>query len=109
MKRRHTVRLLRVVGQSVVVAIEGEESAELHPTVTELLIRVASKTASIDTKHGNTKECELESLGNAEKHGFPSCIVVATPVTCPLSSTCICATANDEGSFARDRCGKSAR
>lgn len=46
-----TVRLLRVRGKGVVIAVEGEESAELHPAVAELFVAVAVEAAGVDAEH----------------------------------------------------------
>lgn len=52
------VRLLRVGGQRVVVAVEREEGAQLHPPIAELFVAVAVEPARVDAEHGNAKQAE---------------------------------------------------
>ena len=44
------------------VPVEGEECAELHPSVTEFLVGVPVETACVDAEHGDAEEGEGERL-----------------------------------------------
>lgn len=49
-------------GEGVVVAVEGEEGAELHPAVTEFFVRVAVEAAGVDAEHWDAEKGEAQSL-----------------------------------------------
>lgn len=50
----------------VVVAVEGEESGELHPPVTELFRSVVRKPTRINTEHGYAVQSKREGLWDGE-------------------------------------------
>lgn len=89
------------------VAVEGEESGELHPSVAELLVGVAVESAGINTKHWDTEESEVQSLGDAEVHVGEETGVVTTPVTSPHARTGKSRSTNDERTLAREDFKKS--
>ena len=89
------------------VAVEGEESGELHPSVAELLVRVTVKSACIDTEHGNTEECKVQSLGYTEVHVGKETGVITAPVSSPLACTSKGRPSNDERTLAREDFKKS--
>lgn len=55
--KRLTVCLLRVGRERVVIAVEREERAELHPSITQLFIRVSVETTGIDTELDRNISC----------------------------------------------------
>lgn len=94
------IGFLRDRGQGVVVAIKGEESAKLHPTVTEFFIRIAVEAAGVDAEHGDAEEGKAKGLGDGEEHVGPKAGVVAAPVARPFAGAREGGPADDEGSFA---------
>lgn len=83
----------------VVVAVEGEESGELHPPVTEFLVRVPLETAGIDAEHGDAEEGEGEGLRDGEEHVRPEGEVIAAPVAGQGTGAGEGGAADNEGAF----------
>lgn len=100
--RRPDVRLLWNSRKYVVVSIEREECRKLHPSVAELLVRVAIEAASIDTKHWDTEQRERQGLGDTKVHVLEQSGVVSSPMTGPLTRSDESRPANDERSLARE-------
>lgn len=115
------VSFLRVCGEGVMIAVKGEESAELHPTVTEFFVRVTVEATGVDAEHWNAEEGEAQGLRlggqmsalksgalcvdrwmsyNREEHIRPQARIVAAPVASPLASTGKSRPADDERTFA---------
>lgn len=97
--RRPHVRLLAVRAEGVVVAVEGEEGAQLHPAVAELFVGVAVEAAGVDAEHGDAEEGEGEGLRDAEEHVVPFAGVVAAPVAGDGAGAGEGGAADDEGAF----------
>lgn len=74
------VGLLRVGRQGVVVAVKGEEGAELHPPVAQLLVAVAVEAARVDAEHGDAEQAETQGLRDGKVHVVELGHVVAAPV-----------------------------
>lgn len=93
------VSFLRESGEGVVVAVKGEEGAELHPAVAELLVRVAVEAAGVGAEHGDAKEREAKGLRDGEEHVGPEAGVVAAPVAGPFAGAEEGGAPDDEGSL----------
>ncbi len=93
------VCFLRVCRQHVVVAVEREEGAQLHPAVTQFFVAVAIKPARVDAEHGDPKETEAQSLRDREVHVVELGFVVAAPMPCHGPRAGECRAADDEGPF----------
>jgi hypothetical protein len=50
------VGLLADGGPDIVIAVEGEESGELHPAVAKLGVAVPTKATCVNAEHGNAEE-----------------------------------------------------
>ena len=83
------------------VPVEGKESGELHPPVTEFLIRVALEPTRIRSDEWNLEDLELEHALDAEVHVAPLADIVPQPVASPLARAGESRPANDERTLAR--------
>lgn len=52
--------------EDIVVAVEWEESGQLHPAVAELLVSVSVEATGIDAEHGDAEDGEVQSLRDRE-------------------------------------------
>ena len=52
-----TEGFLAECGDDVVIAVEREEGAQLHPAVAEFFVGVTVEAACVNTEHGKTKQC----------------------------------------------------
>lgn len=83
----------------VMITVEREESGELHPAVTQFLVRVPLETAGIDAEHGDAEEGEGEGLRDGEEHVRPEGEVIAAPVAGEGARAGEGGAADDEGAF----------
>ena len=94
------VRFLACGAQGVVVTVEGEERAELHPAVAQFFVRVGGEAARVGAEQRDSKDGEGEGLRNGEEHVGPFRDVVTAPVASPFSTTGESRPAYDQWTFA---------
>ena len=103
------VRLLGDRAADVVVPIEGQERAELHPAVAELLRGVVQEAARVRADHRDLVELELEHALDVVVHVRPLAVVVAEPVPRPAPRARERRPADEERPDAEDRLHREVR
>lgn len=83
------------------IPIERHERRELHPTVAQLLVRVAVEPTRIRANHRNLEELELEHTLDVVMQVRPSREVVPEPMARPLARGGERRARDDEGTFTR--------
>jgi hypothetical protein len=82
--------------KDVMVSVEGEEGAQLHPAITELHIGVISKSTGVSSEHRNTKKRHRKSLRDGKDHTWPVRPVITTPMASISSRARECRATDDE-------------